>query len=584
MSAQKLISKFRSFGLPIDGVALLRNGILTVGDRTIDVHSCNFGYLRTSGVKRYRVGQKITGCDTLNEVEEDMFLVLILGEDKNLDQYLKAAKQILDGQKDIQITQVDINKELIQKAEGIPPSLNKIARISFEYQYQEVGVCPEGLCEYVADIQCDVEPCESKSFCERVQECLPEPVDSDCTLEVLGGGSSVCVNFLVDEYIASDEGSKNLYQFEVFDSVGFERLIDVTISDVNPIYPLATTDIINAITNGIFNSIGGKWSMTIEERRVCFTLLSNNTTAELNFIIGQRRINAEGNVCDETSITGGNVISSSCTNDTITHKVSLINDTIEVTDNVCNWLQAHQTAIEELQNNPTGLTCETLADCEIITDIQDTLADKANTSDLAAVAFSNDYNDLSNKPTIPTVPTNVSAFTNDAGYQTAAQVSAAITAVKPITLIGIDNTATALTGSATNGVLGSILIPANTMTVGTIAEIEAFLRKASPSAQPVHRLWINTANNVTGATTLGLLSGTISTLSSKMERSFIVTNTGLTIFNTSQNSAIDDAQVAAAVSDIVVNWGVDQYLLHTANNAVGETTTNIFLYMKKATP
>ena len=34
------------------------------------------------------------------------------------------------------------------------------------------------------------------------------------------------------------------------------------------------------------------------------------------------------------------------------------------------------------------------------------------------VLFSGDYNDLTNKPTIPTVPTNVSAFTNDAGYLT----------------------------------------------------------------------------------------------------------------------------------------------------------------------
>ena len=34
------------------------------------------------------------------------------------------------------------------------------------------------------------------------------------------------------------------------------------------------------------------------------------------------------------------------------------------------------------------------------------------------VLFSGDYNDLTNKPTIPTVPTNVSAFTNDAGYIT----------------------------------------------------------------------------------------------------------------------------------------------------------------------
>lgn len=32
--------------------------------------------------------------------------------------------------------------------------------------------------------------------------------------------------------------------------------------------------------------------------------------------------------------------------------------------------------------------------------------------------FSGDYNDLENKPTIPVVPTNVSAFTNDAGYTT----------------------------------------------------------------------------------------------------------------------------------------------------------------------
>lgn len=32
--------------------------------------------------------------------------------------------------------------------------------------------------------------------------------------------------------------------------------------------------------------------------------------------------------------------------------------------------------------------------------------------------FSGNYNDLTNKPTIPTVPSNVSAFNNDAGYLT----------------------------------------------------------------------------------------------------------------------------------------------------------------------
>lgn len=44
------------------------------------------------------------------------------------------------------------------------------------------------------------------------------------------------------------------------------------------------------------------------------------------------------------------------------------------------------------------------------------ISGKANTADLADVAFSGSYNDLEGTPTIPTVPTNVSAFNNDAGY------------------------------------------------------------------------------------------------------------------------------------------------------------------------
>lgn len=47
---------------------------------------------------------------------------------------------------------------------------------------------------------------------------------------------------------------------------------------------------------------------------------------------------------------------------------------------------------------------------------------------LSTVATSGSYNDLSNKPNIPTVPTNVSSFTNDAGYQNSSQVTSAISA------------------------------------------------------------------------------------------------------------------------------------------------------------
>lgn len=51
------------------------------------------------------------------------------------------------------------------------------------------------------------------------------------------------------------------------------------------------------------------------------------------------------------------------------------------------------------------------------------LANYVQTSDLATVATTGDYDDLINKPTIPVVPTNVSSFTNDAGYITSAALT-----------------------------------------------------------------------------------------------------------------------------------------------------------------
>jgi hypothetical protein len=57
-----------------------------------------------------------------------------------------------------------------------------------------------------------------------------------------------------------------------------------------------------------------------------------------------------------------------------------------------------------------GLTCETLPECatiiSILEDIESLQEDKANTADLGATAFSNDYEDLDNLPTIPAAQVN----------------------------------------------------------------------------------------------------------------------------------------------------------------------------------
>ena len=60
-----------------------------------------------------------------------------------------------------------------------------------------------------------------------------------------------------------------------------------------------------------------------------------------------------------------------------------------------------------------GLTCETIGDCQTIIDIEaaiDALEEeillKADITSISAVGFSNDYNDLDNKPTIPNAQVN----------------------------------------------------------------------------------------------------------------------------------------------------------------------------------
>lgn len=66
-----------------------------------------------------------------------------------------------------------------------------------------------------------------------------------------------------------------------------------------------------------------------------------------------------------------------------------------------------------LLTDEVGLTCATIGTCQTIIDIEAAIDDlqteillKANTADISAVGFSNDYNDLSNLPTIPAAQVN----------------------------------------------------------------------------------------------------------------------------------------------------------------------------------
>lgn len=90
---------------------------------------------------------------------------------------------------------------------------------------------------------------------------------------------------------------------------------------------------------------------------------------------------------------------------------------------------------------------------------------------LATVATSGSYNDLSNKPTIPTVPTNVSAFTNDAGYLTSAPVTSVNGQTGAVTgLQTTSNLVTSVSSSSTNS-----QYPSAKLFYDTVGNIETLL-------------------------------------------------------------------------------------------------------------
>lgn len=87
-------------------------------------------------------------------------------------------------------------------------------------------------------------------------------------------------------------------------------------------------------------------------------------------------------------------------NETDTRKASYIKNKPNIPSLIAqsDWAQTNPSAQDYIKNKPT----------------------------FATVATTGDYADLTNAPVIPTVPTNVSEFVNDANYQDATQVATAI--------------------------------------------------------------------------------------------------------------------------------------------------------------
>ena len=146
------------------------------------------------------------------------------------------------------------------------------------------------------------------------------------------------------------------------------------------------------------------------------------------------------------------------------------------------------------------------------------LTDKPN---LSAVATSGSYSDLTGTPDIPTVPTSVSAFTNDAGYLTPATVQEAVTIPTNVSAYTNDagylTVATAQDEVAVPTAVSEFSNDAGYITAGQVpAQVSADWNATEGAAQILNKPEIPTeANNATltiqqNGATIGTFTGNAS--------------------------------------------------------------------------
>ena len=149
-----------------------------------------------------------------------------------------------------------------------------------------------------------------------------------------------------------------------------------------------SADLATVATSGSYNDLSNK--PTIPSK-------TSDLTNDSGFLTAHQDISGKANSADLATVA-----TSGSYND-LSNKPSIPSKTSDLT-NDSGFLTAHQ----DISGKQDKITSTNKLPA-------------ANVSGLAAVATSGDYDDLTNKPSIPTVPTNVSAFTNDAGYLTAHQ-------------------------------------------------------------------------------------------------------------------------------------------------------------------
>lgn len=142
---------------------------------------------------------------------------------------------------------------------------------------------------------------------------------------------------------------------------------------------------------------------------------------------------------------------------------------------------------------------------------------------------------------------------------------------------------TPLTGTTTNTIIKSVLIPANTFGVNDRIRIITTNDKTGTAGTNTIRYYVNTTLAI-GGQTIGVMPGVAATRYLPTERNLIVKSaTAKTQVYPSSSSVINDQATATTpVSNLVIDWTVNQYIIVASQNSVvGDTSTITYFEITK---
>jgi len=141
-----------------------------------------------------------------------------------------------------------------------------------------------------------------------------------------------------------------------------------------------------------------------------------------------------------------------------------------------------------------------------------------------------------------------------------------------------------ITGSVAISASYGLLVPANTFTVGDMVKIQGVFTKPNAASATSFLLYVNTSNTLSGATQLGIYNTTTTRWNPITRTLSIESPTSTTLHTTTLSTYNDDivATTAAVRASVNINWGVNQYILFTAQNAsLVDRTDSFRFYAKK---